>query len=97
MSWSLPFTVLSTNITLRNTDVLTMSMFHPDSLSRGGGGQTRVWEMLRRGSNHQAVWQNKVKIQGGGGGGGHLGFKGGCCMYFSLSPQILVEVSKTEL
>ena len=35
-----------------------------------GGGQTRVLEMLRRGGiNHQAVQQNKVKIQGGGGGG----------------------------
>ena len=42
-------------------------MFHPDILSRGGGGQTRVLEMLRRGGiNHQTVRQNKVKIQGGG-------------------------------
>ena len=40
-------------------------MFHPDILS-GGGGETRVLEMLRRGGiNHQAVWQNKVKTQGG--------------------------------
>ena len=37
----------------------------------GGGGQTRVLEILRRGSiNHQAVLHNKVKIQGG-----HLGSK----------------------
>ena len=39
------------------------------------GGQTRVLEMLRRGGiNYQAVWQNKVKIQGGGGA---LGIQGG--------------------
>ena len=37
------------------------------SFYQGGGGQNRVLEMLRRGGiNHQAVWQNKVKIQGGG-------------------------------
>ena len=44
------------------------------------GGQTRVLEILRRGGiNHQAVRQNKVKIQGwgnqdlrGGGGGGGM-------------------------
>ena len=31
-------------------------------------GQTQVLEMLRRGGiNHQSVWHNKVKIQGGGG------------------------------
>ena len=45
------------------------AVFHPDILSRGGGGegQTRVLEMLRRGGiNHQTGQQNKVKIQGGG-------------------------------
>ena len=50
---------------------LHKTVFHPDILSRGergggGGGQTRVFEMLRRGGiNHQTVRQNKVKIQGG--------------------------------
>ena len=69
-----------------------MSVFHPDILSKGGG-QTRVLEMLRRGGiNHQTVWQISQNP-----GGGTRNSRGGRCIYLSLSPQVVVEVSKTEL
>ena len=49
------------------SDFILGKCFIQTFLSRGGGGgQTRVLEMLRRGGiNDQAVKQNKVKIQVG--------------------------------